>query len=261
MIFQDCLTKYSVFALHWKLGTKKAQTVIFSTSALAFSQSYSRMKGPKITSGSTVRRIPSKDSQVSGETEMGEMEELQATKPKYAKEATYSKFCNINIANTCEDNIYGNLWLFHFKVRFIYMYIKFLMNWKIIDNAHYTHTKSFSSTEFLREITEQACSFRIHFGLPSVDLKNTDVTEFSPQRSPAWHGRTRRFLSRRICSRQCASSCRLVISMLKCEKKCFYFYIKLFSCCFDTMYYYFLNIRMWNKDSQTALITDFGTIF
>ena len=34
-----------------------------------------------MTSRSTVRRIPSKDSQVSGKAEMGEMEELQATKP------------------------------------------------------------------------------------------------------------------------------------------------------------------------------------
>ena len=46
------------------------------------------MKGPKMTSRSTVRRIPSKVSQVSGEAEMGEMEELQATKQKYAKQAT-----------------------------------------------------------------------------------------------------------------------------------------------------------------------------
>lgn len=49
----------------------------------------------------------------------------------------------------------------------------------------YTHTKNFSSTEFLREITEQAGSFWIHFGFPSLDLKNMDVTEFLPQRSPA----------------------------------------------------------------------------
>lgn len=116
-------------------------------------------------------------------------------------------------------------------------------------------------TFLVQSSSEKLQNRQIHFGFPSLDLKNTDVTESLPQRSPAWHGRTRWFLSRRICSRQCASSCRLVISMLKCGKKCFYFYIKMFSWCFDTMYYYFLNIRMWNKDSQTALITDFGTIF
>ena len=44
----------------------------------------------------------------------------------------------------------------------------------------YTHTKNFSGTEFLREITEQADSFWIHFGFPSLDLKNVDVTVLTP---------------------------------------------------------------------------------
>lgn len=135
------------------------------------------------------------------------------------------------------------------------------MNWKIIDNAHlYTYKKLFWYRVPQRNYrTGRFILDSLWF--PSLDLKNTDLTECLPQRPPAWHGRTRWFLSRRVCSRQRASSCRLVISMLKCGKKRFYFYIKLFSWCFDTMYYYFLNIRMWNKDSQTALITDFGTIF
>lgn len=43
----------------------------------------------------------------------------------------------------------------------------------------------------------------------------TEHYSFLPQSSPAWHGRTWWFLCRRICSWQGASSCRLVISMLK----------------------------------------------
>lgn len=43
----------------------------------------------------------------------------------------------------------------------------------------------------------------------------TKQSSFLPQSSPAWHGRTWWFLCRRICSWQGASSCRLVISMLK----------------------------------------------
>lgn len=43
----------------------------------------------------------------------------------------------------------------------------------------------------------------------------TEHYPFLPQSSPAWHGRTWWFLCRRICSWQGASSCRLVISMLK----------------------------------------------
>ena len=88
------------------------------------------------------------------------------------------------------------------------------MNWKIIDNAHlYTYKKLFWYRVPQRNYrTGRFILDSLWF--PSLDLKNTDVTECLPQRPPAWHGRTRWFLSRRVCSRQRASSCRLVISML-----------------------------------------------
>lgn len=54
---------YEVFniCIALKIG-KEEVTITFSTSPLAFLQSYSRMKGPKITSRSTVRSTPSKES-------------------------------------------------------------------------------------------------------------------------------------------------------------------------------------------------------
>lgn len=108
---------YQVFSIciALKIGKEEGTNLSF-LSVLVFSQSYSRMKDPKMTSRST-EGFPVKIPKSQGKQKWGKWKNFRL--PKYAKQVTYSKFCNINIANTCKNNIYGNLQLFHFNKYFI----------------------------------------------------------------------------------------------------------------------------------------------
>lgn len=74
---------------------------------LAFPQSYASVKGPKITSGSTVRNTSGKESLSLRHQVIGETAELQAAKLNYTKQTAYSKFHNTNTVNTGEGTIRG----------------------------------------------------------------------------------------------------------------------------------------------------------
>lgn len=64
---------------------------------------------------------------------------------------------------------------------YIYVYKIFIMNWKIIDCSFIHIQKTF----LVQSSSEKLQNRQIHFGFPSLDLKNVDITEFLPQRSPA----------------------------------------------------------------------------
>lgn len=123
--FRNTLPSIQYFYCTENWEGRSHQLLPFLFLQLAFLLNYSNMKGPKITSRSTVRSTLAKDP-LSFRWQVGEAEELQVTKPNYTKQTTDSKFCNINIVNACESTIWNNPLVSSFEVnlREIYNFLE-----------------------------------------------------------------------------------------------------------------------------------------